>query len=392
MAAAMRYINLDYAASTPLRTEAIEAMRAYDAAPIAGANPNSLHSLGRQAAAELERARRDIARSLGASVRPHEVIFTGGGTEANYLALQGIARAQRAAHPTRCRIITSAIEHDSILDNLPALRAEGFTVDQVMPNEQGVITPDALAALLDDDVALVSCMIANNETGTCQPIAALAQAAHRVGASFHTDAIQGYLHIPFDVAELGVDALSIAGHKVGAPVACGALYLRRGTPYTPPIRGGGQEAGRRAGTQDVRAIVALAAVARVRSERIDAEYTRVLSLSNHMYERLLANPRIHATTGSSLAARRLPGVVSIFVDGLESEELILALDARGFCVSAGSACSSGSVDPSHVLTAMGLSRRAASGALRISFDDRVCAEDLDACCDALLEIVGGASR
>ncbi len=391
MSAAMRYINLDYAASTPLRAEALESMRAYDASPIAGANPNSLHSLGRQASAELERARREVARSLGASVRPHEIVFTGGGTEANYLALRGIALAQRAAHPKRRRIITSAIEHDSILDNLPALRAEGFVIDQVMPNERGVITPEALCGLLGEDVALVSCMLANNETGVCQPIAELARAAHSMGAAFHTDAIQGYLHIPFDISALGVDALSIAGHKVGAPVACGALYLKRGTPFNPPVRGGGQEAGRRAGTQDVRAIVALGAVARALSARVDADHARISQLSGHVYERLLANPRIHATMGAPIPAHRLPGIISIYVDDLESEELVLALDAQGFCVSAGSACSSGSAAPSHVLTAMGLSARAASGSLRISFDDRVDASDLDACCDALIDIVESAA-
>ena len=386
---APRLINLDYAASTPLRPEAIEAMRAYDASPIAGANPNSLHSLGRAAARELEGARRAVASSLGVRVRPQEVVFTGGGTEANYLALTGIAQAVRRADPARTRIITSAIEHDSILDNIPALHAAGFTVDTVSSSPRGVIEPAALEEALGADVALVSIMFANNETGALQPVRALAQAAHAAGARFHTDAIQGYLHAPLDVDDLGIDALSLAGHKVGAPVSCGALYLRRGTPFAPQMRGGGQEAGRRPGTQDVRSALALAAVARSLAPGVAGEWNRLRALSDALYARLLTASRIHATLGTPVPAERLGGIVSVYVDGFESEELILQLDQRGFCVSAGSACSSGSAAASHVLIAMGLSGESANGSLRISFDDRIDPADLDAFADALLELVEG---
>ena len=383
------YVNLDYAASTPLRAEALEAMRSYDVSPIAGANPNSLHSLGREAARVLEEARRSVASSLGRGVRPQEVVFTSGGTEANVLALLGIAEAVRAKDPARTRIVTSAIEHDSILDNIPALHAAGFAVDIVKPSARGVIEPETLNGLLDDHVALVSIMFANNETGALQPIGELARAAHAVGANFHTDAIQGYLHAPLDVNDLGVDALSLAGHKVGAPVSCGALYLRRGVPFTPQARGGGQEAGRRPGTQDVRSALALAAVARALAPSVAGEWLRLRTLSDALYARLLSSPRIHATLGVPLPEDRLGGIVSIFVDGFESEELILQLDQHGFCVSAGSACSSASAQASHVLTAMGLSGDAANGSLRISFDDRVDPEALDAFADALLAIVEG---
>ena len=243
---------------------------------------------------------------------------------------------------------------------------------------------------MGDDVALVSIMFANNETGVVQPVGELAQIAHSHGAYFHTDAIQGYLHAPIDVSVLRVDALSLAGHKVGASVASGALYLRRGVPFEPLIRGGGQEAGRRAGTQDVRSALGLAAVARTLSPRLDEDHARVLSLSGHLYERLLGSPRIHATLPDLEHTDRLPGIVSILVDGCESEELILQLDVRGFCVSAGSACSSGSTDASHVLTAMGIPRERAAGSLRISFDDRVREQNLDAFADALLDLTGGA--
>lgn len=385
-------VNLDYAASTPLRPEAIEAMRAYDRSDIAGANPNSLHTLGRKAAQALEGARRDIARSLGKRARPAEVVFTSGGTESDALALFGISEGVRARNRERSRIITSALEHEAVLDNLPALRARGFTVDVLAPNRRGYIEPAALEAALGSDVALVSIMFANNETGVMQPVRELAAAAHASGALFHTDAIQGYLHTPLDVDELGVDALSLAGHKVGACVSSGVLYLRRTTPFMPQVRGGGQEAARRAGTQDVRAALALAAVSRALAPRIAEDCGRVGALANGLYRRLLAHPRIHATMGDPQGVKRLPGIVSVYVDDAESEDLVLQLDLRGYCVSAGSACSSGSTDASHVLTAMGIPRDAAAGSLRVSFDDRVDPADLDGFAASLLDLVGGGAR
>lgn len=213
-----------------MRAEALLAQREYDDSELAGVNPNSLHSLGRKAAARLEVARREIARSFGAHVRPSEIVLTNGGTEANQLALLGLAEGARQRDRKRGRVIVSAIEHDSILDNLPLLRAAGFTVDLVQPCRAGYVEPATLVELLGDDVALVSIMVANNETGVVQPIRELAAAAHTAGALFHTDAIQGYLHIPLDVTELGVDAMSVAAHKIGGPVASGALYLKSRTP------------------------------------------------------------------------------------------------------------------------------------------------------------------
>ena len=387
-------VNLDYAASTPMRAEALLAQREYDDSELAGVNPNSLHSLGRKAAARLEVARREIARSFGARVRPSEIILTNGGTEANQLALLGLAEGarqrDRKRDRKRDRVIVSAIEHDSILDNLPLLRAAGFTLDLVQPCRMGYIEPAALVELLGDDVALVSIMVANNETGVVQPIRELAAAAHTVGALFHTDAIQGYLHIPLDAAELGVDAMSVAAHKIGGPVASGALYLKSRTPLRPRIFGGGQEAGRRAGTQDLRTQLAFAAAARTLAPHVTQERATLQALSDKLYATLTAHPRIHATMGDYAQADRLPGMVSIYVDGMDSEELIVKLDAAGFEVSAGSACSSGSMDPSHVLSAMGIGREQALGALRISFDDRVDPADLDDFAQALLSIVGAA--
>lgn len=382
-------VNLDYAASTPLRDEAIQAMASYDASPLAGANPNSLHSLGRLAAQELESSRRTIARTLGRTVRPHEVILTAGGTEANVRSLLGIAEGMRQRDHNRTRVIVSAIEHDSILDNIPEFHRRGFSVDVVAPDRQGRVVPSSLAELLREDVALVSIMLANNETGVVQPIDELSRLAHDAGACFHTDAIQGYLHIPFDVSSLGVDALSLAGHKVGAPVSCGAIYLKHGTPFMAISHGGGQEAGRRPGTQDVRSAVALAAVARSLAPHVALERKRLEALSDALYLTLTANGRIHATMGDPHSVDRLPGIVSVFVDGWESEDLILRLDSLGFCVSAGSACSSGSAKASHVLTAMGIPQSQASGSLRISFDDRVDPQSLDRFAQELVGLVQG---
>ena len=383
-----RYVNLDYAASTPMRPEAMQAQADYDASRLAGVNPNSLHSLGRQAAIRLEECRRAVAASLGTRVRASEIVFTGGGTEANVLALLGIAQAVRERDRSRSRVIVSAIEHDSILDNLPLLRADGFTVDVIKPDSTGRIDPSSLERLISSDVALVSVMLANNETGVVQPIADLARIAHGAGACMHSDAIQGWLHIPFDVSALGVDALSLAGHKVGGPVGIGALYLKSRTPIRARSFGGGQEGGLRPGTQDLRAIVALAAAASALRPLVVHHREQVGSLANGLYTRLCAHPRIHATMGDWASVERLPGIVSIYVDGIDSEELILQLDGRGYEVSAGSACSSASLDASHVLRAMGIPREKALGSLRISFDDRVEPDSLERFAQALFEVVG----
>lgn len=383
-----RYVNLDYAASTPMRPEAMQAQADYDASRLAGVNPNSLHSLGRQAAIRLEECRRAVAASLGTRVRASEIVFTGGGTEANVLALLGIAQAVRERDRGRSRVIVSAIEHDSILDNLPLLRADGFTVDVIKPDSTGRIDPSSLERLISSDVALVSVMLANNETGVVQPIADLARIAHGAGARMHSDAIQGWLHIPFDVSALGVDALSLAGHKVGGPVGIGALYLKSRTPIRARSFGGGQEGGLRPGTQDLRAIVALAAAASALRPLVAQHREQVGSLANGLYTRLCAHPRIHATMGDWASVERLPGIVSIYVDDIDSEELILQLDGRGYEVSAGSACSSASLDASHVLRAMGIPREKALGSLRISFDDRVEPDSLERFAQALFEVVG----
>lgn len=383
------FVYLDYAASAPLRPEAVAARSAYEALPCACANPNSLHTLGRQAASHLEQARRTLAKCLGGGFRPMDVAFAGGGTEANNLAVIGLAEGCREAHPSRRRVLLGATEHDSVLDLVSPLKARGFEVSLVAPHPDGSIDAASLESHLADDVALVSLMAANNETGVVANLPELAAAVHGAGALFHSDAIQAFGRIPLDLS--GVDAVTLAGHKIGAPVGTAAFAIKNRTPYRPQSFGGGQEGGRRPGTQDVAGACALAATAAYCMEHLSQVRPLVASRARHVYQRLCApGTHIVPTAGTAVGDDRLPGVVSVMVESYESEQLILELDNLGYEVSAGSACSSGSLDPSHVLSAMGIGRTLALGSLRISFDERVSLEELNGFCDALLAIVAKA--
>ena len=382
-----RYTYLDYAASAPLRSEARDAWLAYHEKPGSEANPNSLHSLGREAARELEVARRTIATSIGCGFRPGEVVITSGGTESNNLAVLGMAEgARRKSSNKRKRIILSAIEHDSVLDVATLLRSRGFEVELVSPDRSGVIRPSELERVMGENCALVSVMAANNETGVIQPTAKLVEVAHAGGTLIHVDAVQAFGRIPLDAAK--ADAVSVAAHKIGGPLGVGALAIRTRCPFEAQSLGGGQEGGKRPGTQDVAGAVAFAAACRVVMRDLTTVRPKVAAMANKAYSRLCAEGTgILPTTQALVDDTRMPGMISVMVSGMESETLILKLDDLGFEVSAGSACSSDSLDPSHVLSAMGVPRNQALGALRISFDERVSEEDLDAFCDALLEIV-----
>lgn len=380
------YVYLDYAASAPMVPEAKAAEAAYAEAPYAGANPNSLHTLGREAAMALEGARREIAKALGGGFRPGEIVFTSGGTESNNLALYGIAEGARARDRKRTRVIVSAIEHDSELDVVPALKDRGFAVTLVRPGRDGRIAPEELERAVGPDCALISVMSANNETGVIQPVAELAEIAHKAGALMHTDAVQAFGRIPLAINTC--DAVSIAAHKIGGPVGIGALALRMRCPFRPQNFGGGQEAGKRPGTQDVRGALAFAAAAKAQTDHLAERRSACAAKANRLFQKICApGTVIQPTTTAQIDDTRLPGMVSIYVPGLDSETLILKLDQKGFEVSAGSACSSGSLDPSHVLSAMGIARNDALGALRISFDERISDEDLDRFADALIGIV-----
>lgn len=381
------YTYLDHAASSPARPEALEAERAYDQSPYAGANPNSLHTPGRAAARALDGARADLARCLGGGFRPSDVVLTSGGTESNNLAVLGLAEGARGRDARRRTVVLSAIEHDSVLDLAPQLRERGFEVRVARPSREGVVSAASLEGLLDETCALVSVMAANNETGVVQPTGELGRAAHAVGALFHTDAVQALGRVRLDLAD--ADAASVAAHKLGGPVGTGALAVRGRAPLRPLALGGGQEAGRRAGTQDVRGALAFAAVARAVCGRL-GETARVVSARAARLQGLLCAPGtgiVPTTPVPHDGASRLPGIVSVMTRELDSETLVLALDQAGFAVSAASACSSGSLDASHVLTAMGIGRDEALGSLRISFDERVAEADLDRLADMLLDIV-----
>ena len=382
---------LDYAASAPLRSEALDAQARYRSLPHSCANPNSLHTLGRQAAASLGEARRVLAAAVGGGFRAGDVVFTSGGTESNNLAVYGIAEGARAADRRRTRVVISAIEHDSVLDLAPSLRHRGFDVDIAPARRDGTVDLDALSGMVDESCALVSVMCANNETGVIQPVARIAALCRAHGVPFHTDAVQAFGRIPIEVGD--VSAVSVAGHKIGAPLGTGALLLRGRCPFRPQGFGGGQESGRRPGTQDVCGAVTFAEVARIVMTDMPRVRQVVAARAQGLYDRLCApGTGIVPTTSAIVDEGRLPSIVSIMVEGCDSESLLLRLDAAGYEVSAGSACSSASLDPSHVLSAMGIPRDLAFGSLRISFDERVDEGVLAGFADTLLTIAKDLRR
>ena len=386
MAEARTY--LDYAASAPLGDAAREAMDAYERAPYAGANPNSLHTMGRQAARALDGARRDLVRCLGGGFRPADVTFTSGGTESNNLALLGLAEGARDRDRMRTKVVISAIEHDSVLDVAPVLRSHGFEVVSARPNRQGIVTAETIAGLVGRDTALVSLMSANNETGIVQPVGAVADVAHAAGACMHTDAVQAFGRIPLELDN--VDAVSIAAHKIGGPVGIGALACRQRVRLRPQSFGGGQEQGRRAGTQDVRGALAFAASATECARNLDGWRAEVSARAQALLDKLAAAELgiVPSVSFDELGwDGRLAGIVSILVPGVDSETLVLECDQAGFEVSAASACSSGSLDASHVLLAMGIPRELALCSLRVSFDQRVDQGELVRFADVLADIV-----
>lgn len=379
-------VYLDYAASAPMRIEALDALSAYAASEYSGANPNSLHTPGRQAALALEGARKDIAALLGERVRPSEVLFTSGGTESDNLAVFGLAEAVRERSSNRNVVVVSAIEHEAVLECAPELRRLGFEVRTVKPNGDGVVSKEALLDVLDERVALVSVMAANNETGIVQPIAELAEAAHGAGALIHTDAVQAFTRIPLDLSV--VDAASITAHKVGGPVGVGALYLKGASRIKPRLHGGGQERGIRPGTQNVGGALAFAAAAKA-SAKAHAEHSAELCERSSKLQSTVCSACGAAEPSSPVAygAGRLPATVHLLVRNVEAGSILLQLDALGYAISSGSACSASSLEASHVLSAMGISRNQSLGALRISFDERVSERSLDEFAQALISVV-----
>lgn len=375
----MTRIYLDNAATTAVRPEALEAMLPFLTQRYA--NPSSPHSSGQAVRRALDDAREKTAAAIGAQ-KPHEIVFTGGGSEADNLAIFGIMDA----HADRGRgFVTCAIEHHAVLHAADALRRRGDHVTVLGVDADGMVDPEALRDALDDTTVLVSIMHANNEIGTIQRIKELAAIAHGRGALFHTDAIQTAGHVDIDVAELGADALSISAHKFEGPKGIGALYVKRGTRVRPRVVGGGQEYGKRAGTENVAGIVALATALDLAIRELDDEAPRIAALRDRLIDGACGKNTATALNGSR--AQRLPNNASIRFEGADASGIMIALDIAGVEVSTGSACTSGSLEPSHVLTAIGVPPEKARGTVRFSLGRTTTRAEIDAVVDALPPII-----
>ena len=350
-------IYLDHAATTPVRPEVLEAMLPYFG-PRFG-NPSSVHRWGREARAALDEARERVAQALGAS--PDELCFTSGGTEGDNLAVLGSWRAVRATRPA---LVTTPIEHKAVLAAVHQAAREGGEERIVAVDSSGQVDADGYDALVDDHTACVSVMWVNNEVGVVQDIPALAATARARGALFHTDAVQALGKVSIDLRTLPVDYLTISGHKIGAPKGIGAMFIRRGTPLEPLMHGGSQDRGRRPGTENVAMTIGFARAVELTLAEQAAECTRLRAMRDALEEALLA--RIPDAVVHGRGADRAPHILNISVPGTDSESLLMALDLKGVACSAGSACQSGSITPSHVLSAMGVPTALAVAAIRMS--------------------------
>ena len=370
----MKQIYLDNASTTPVRPEVLEAMMPYFAEDFG--NPSSLYPAGQRASDAVAAARATLAGLIGA--KPSEVYFTSGGSEADNWAIKGFARANagKGRH-----LITSAIEHHAVLHACEALEREGFEVTYLPVDGDGLVDPAAFEAAIRPDTILASVMFANNEIGTIEPIAELAAIARAHGVAFHTDAVQAFGHEDIDVRELGIDLLSASAHKLNGPKGVGMLYARKGVKLANLIDGGQQERGRRATTENVPGIVGFAKAAELACAEAAGERERQAAIRDHAIARVLAEIP-HARLNGS-ATRRLSNNVNFSFEFIEGEGMLLQLAARGICVSSGSACTSGSLDPSHVLLAIGLPHEIAHGSLRLTLGRDTTREDVDFAIDCL---------
>lgn len=370
----MKLIYMDNASTTPLRKEVLDAMMPYLSEDYG--NPSSIYPLGQDASDAVANARQILAGLIGA--KRNEIYFTSGGTESDNWALKGyaFANASKGKH-----IITSAVEHHAVLHTCEWLEKQGFEVTYLPVDSEGLVSVQDFKDAIRDDTILASIMYANNEIGTIQPIAELAAAAKERGVTFHTDAVQAFGHIPINVDELGVDMLSASAHKLNGPKGVGLLYIRKGVKLENLIHGGQQERGRRATTENVPGIVGFAKAAELAWNDMDTEYSRQLELRDHAIKRILAEIPHSKLNGSW--ENRLANNINFSFEFIEGEGMLLQLAARDICVSSGSACTSGSLDPSHVLLAIGLPHEIAHGSLRMTIGRDTTMEDVDFSIDSL---------
>lgn len=364
-----RQVYLDYAATTPIDERVLESMMPFLTTEYG--NANSLYATGRRAYSALEDARERVANLIGAD-HPNEILFTGCGTESDNAALLGIVsrKAPQGGH-----VIVSAFEHHAILEPAHALEKRGYEVTYLAPRSSGHIVLEDVESAMRENTVLVSIMHGNNEIGTVQPITEIAELVHARGALLHTDAAQTLGKVPFDVNELGVDAATFSGHKIYAAKGIGALYLRRGTPFEPFIRGGGQEYKKRSGTQNVAGAAGFARALEIMVQDLPDEGPRLAALRDRVIEGVTS--RLENTVATTLVEPRLPNIASLLIKGVEGEAMLLQLDAKGIAVSTGSACSSGSLEPSHVLLSIGVPQEIAHGSLRLSLGRFTTIEDVD---------------
>jgi cysteine desulfurase len=362
-------IYLDHNATTPTHPAVVERMTT--ALREEFGNPSSVHHFGQQAKAVMDEARSSVAALIGAE--PAEVVFTSGGTESDNFAIRGAAEALQ---PTgRVHLIASSIEHEAVLNTLKALARRGWKTTLLDVDESGIVSPEALRAALTDETALVSVMHANNEIGTVQPIAELARIAHERGALVHTDAVQTAGKIPVDVKALGVDMLSLSAHKFYGPKGVGAIWIRRGLRLLTPMTGGKQERNRRAGTENVAGIVGMGIAAREALAKMESEAARLAALRDRLEEGVLRS--VPGTVVNGARTQRVPNTTNISFDRTEAESLLIALDLEGIAVSTGSACSSGTLEPSHVLKAMGFPVHRTQNSIRFSLGAANTEADID---------------
>jgi len=372
-------VYFDYNATTPLAPQVAEAVAT--ASQDLFGNASSVHYFGQQAKAALDDARSAVATLIHGD--SSEVVLTSGGTEADNFAIRGVAEAADVSG--RKHLVASAIEHEAVLNTLRALARRGWRTTLVPVDQSGIVSPDRVREALADDTAIVSVMHANNEIGTIQPIAALSAIAHERGALMHTDAVQSAGKIPVDVRELGVDLLSLSAHKFNGPKGAGALWIKRGTRLQPILTGGKHERNRRAGTENVPAVVGMGVAARLALGKMAGEGARVGALRNRLEEGILRT--VPGTAVNGARPSRVPNTTNISFDRVEAESLLIALDLEGIAVSTGSACSSGTLEPSHVLKAMGLAAHRTQNSLRFSLGMFSTEEEVDRVVEVLPRLV-----